>query len=37
MVSRPSLDDVMARARVAATGTSVDREWVLDALEADRR
>ncbi|MDQ2757346.1 MAG: hypothetical protein M3Y71_12415 [Actinomycetota bacterium] len=39
MVSRPSLDDVMARARarVAATGTTVDRAWVLGPLEADRQ
>jgi plasmid stability protein len=38
-VERPRLDDVLARARarVQATGSSVVRQAILDARDADRR
>lgn len=37
--SRPSVDDVIARARtrVSATGTHLDVEAILEAKDADRR
>lgn len=39
VAGRPSVDDVVsrARARVAATDPRVDTDAILDALDADRR
>ena len=36
-VARPPLEDVIARARVAATAVRVDAETILIARDADRR
>ena len=35
--ARPPVEDVIARARVAATGVRVDAETILAACDADRR
>ena len=37
--ARPAVDDIIARARarVNATGTRVDAEWILAARDAERR
>ena len=35
--ARPPVEDVIARARVAATGVRVDAETILAARDANRR
>ncbi|HSP39282.1 MAG TPA: hypothetical protein VLR26_16190 [Frankiaceae bacterium] len=35
--ARPTVEDVMARARVTATGVHIDTQSILAARDADRR